>query len=149
MTEDFSDLRNRVCCQRQLYLRLSSCNLPMTVLHLLSIYMQSAWGLLIYLRTGLSSTWPYESKMHGVWADSVISSRLTTAFSSYVHIFQLMKPSDWNTKILHIPFVGRQIAVCLAAGYGLDGLGIESLLGRHFCNRPDRLWVPPSYLYNG
>jgi len=41
--------------------------------------------------------------MHGVSADSVIRSRLTTAVLSDVHIFQLMKAGDWNTKILHIP----------------------------------------------
>jgi hypothetical protein len=56
-----------------------------------------------------------------------------------------MKPGDWNNKISHIPFVGRESAVCIAARYGMDGLGIESLLGRNFSNSPDRLWVPPVY----
>ena len=43
----------------------------------------------------------------------------------------------------------RDISVCIATGYGLDGLGIESRWGRDFRTRPDRLWGPPSLPYNG
>jgi hypothetical protein len=44
--------------------------------------------------------------------------------------------------------VGRDSVVCTATRYGLDGLGIESRLGRDFPH-PDRPWVPPSLLDNG
>jgi hypothetical protein len=36
-----------------------------------------------------------------------------------------------------------------ATGYGLDGLGIESRGDEVFRTCPDRLWGPPSLLYNG
>ena len=39
---------------------------------------------------------------------------------------------------------GQGSVVGTATGYGLDGLGIEI-----FRTCPDRLWGPPSLLYNG
>jgi len=39
--------------------------------------------------------------------------------------------------------------VGIATGYGLDGPGIESRWGEIFRTCPDRLWGPPSLLYNG
>jgi len=45
---------------------------------------------------------------------------------------------------------GPGISVGIATGYGLDGLGIESLwVGEIFRTCPDRLWGPPSLLYDG
>jgi hypothetical protein len=39
--------------------------------------------------------------------------------------------------------------VGIAAGYGLDGPGIESRWGEIFRTCPDRAWDPTSLLYNG
>jgi hypothetical protein len=44
---------------------------------------------------------------------------------------------------------GPGSSVGIATDYGLDGPGIESRWGRDFPPRPDRLWGPPSLLYNG
>ena len=41
------------------------------------------------------------------------------------------------------------IAVGIATSYGLESPGIESWWGEIFRTRPDRLWGPPSLLYNG
>jgi len=44
----------------------------------------------------------------------------------------------------------RISVVGILTRYGLDGLGIESRWGGEiFRTRPDRLWGPPSLLYNG
>ena len=43
---------------------------------------------------------------------------------------------------------GPRSWVGIATDYGLDGPGIESRRGEIF-RRPDRLWGPPSLLYNG
>jgi hypothetical protein len=45
----------------------------------------------------------------------------------------------------------RDSSVVIATRYGLDGPGIESQWGgvEIFCTFPDRLWGPPSLLYNG
>jgi len=40
-------------------------------------------------------------------------------------------------------------SVGIATRYGLGGLEIESRRGEIFRTRPDRLWGPPSLLYNG
>ena len=47
--------------------------------------------------------------------------------------------------------VGRGSSVGIATLYGLDGAGIESRWegGEILWARPDRLWFPPSALYNG
>jgi hypothetical protein len=39
--------------------------------------------------------------------------------------------------------------VGIATGYGLNGPGIESRWSDNFRTCPDRLWGPPSLLYNG
>ena len=39
--------------------------------------------------------------------------------------------------------------VGIVTGYGLDGPGIEYRWGEIFCTYPDRIWGPPSLLYNG
>jgi hypothetical protein len=39
--------------------------------------------------------------------------------------------------------------VGIATAYGLDGPGIGSRWGEIFRTCPDRLWGPPSLLYNG
>jgi hypothetical protein len=44
---------------------------------------------------------------------------------------------------------GRDSSVGIAAGYGLDGPGIEPGGGEIFLTHPDRPWGPPSLLYNG
>jgi hypothetical protein len=46
---------------------------------------------------------------------------------------------------------GRDSSVDVATGYGLDGPGIEkkSRWDKIFRTRPDRLWGPPSLLFNG
>jgi len=44
--------------------------------------------------------------------------------------------------------VDRDRSAGIATRYGLDGPGIESWLGEIFCICPDRLWGPPSLLYN-
>ena len=45
---------------------------------------------------------------------------------------------------------GPGSSVSIATGYRLDSPGIESQWGREiFCTCPDRLWGPPSLLYNG
>ena len=44
---------------------------------------------------------------------------------------------------------GPGSSVGIATGYGLDGPGIESRWGEIFRTSPDRLWGPPSLLYNG
>ena len=45
--------------------------------------------------------------------------------------------------------VGRDSSVDIATRYGLDGPEIESRLGGEiFLTRPDRLWTPPSLVYN-
>jgi hypothetical protein len=41
------------------------------------------------------------------------------------------------------------MVVGIAAGYGLDGPGIDSRWGEIFRTCPDRPWGPPSLLYNG
>jgi hypothetical protein len=46
-------------------------------------------------------------------------------------------------------FRGPGSVVGIATGYGLDGPGIESRWGRVFRTCPDRVWRPPSLLYNG
>jgi hypothetical protein len=46
-------------------------------------------------------------------------------------------------------FVGRDGSVGIGNCYGLDSQGIESWWGEIFRTRPDRLWGPPSLLYNG
>ena len=44
---------------------------------------------------------------------------------------------------------GRDSSVGITTRYGLDGPGIESRgAGKIFSTRPDRLWGPPSPLYN-
>ena len=43
---------------------------------------------------------------------------------------------------------GPDSSVGIATDYGLDGPGIEFRWGEIF-RRPDRLWGPPSLLYNG
>jgi hypothetical protein len=45
--------------------------------------------------------------------------------------------------------VGRDSAVGIATGYGLDGPEIESRWGEIFRTRPDRFRGLPSLLYNG
>jgi len=45
--------------------------------------------------------------------------------------------------------VGRDSSVGIATRYGLEGPGIESRWGEIFRTYPDRLWGPPSLLYNG
>jgi hypothetical protein len=46
--------------------------------------------------------------------------------------------------------VGRDSSVGIATRYGLDFPGIDSRRGGEiFRTRPDRLWGPPSLLYNG
>ena len=46
--------------------------------------------------------------------------------------------------------VGWDSVVGIATHYSLDGPGIASWWGRNnFHARPDRLWGPPSFLYNG
>jgi hypothetical protein len=46
--------------------------------------------------------------------------------------------------------VGHDSSVVIATRYGLDGPGIESRWGGEiFRTRPDRLWDPPSLMYNG
>jgi len=47
------------------------------------------------------------------------------------------------------PLSGSGSGVGIATGYGLDGPGIESRWGEIFRICPDRLWSPPSLLYNG
>jgi hypothetical protein len=44
---------------------------------------------------------------------------------------------------------GSGSSVSIATDYGLDGPGIESGGGKVFLIRPDRLWGPPSLMYNG
>jgi hypothetical protein len=44
---------------------------------------------------------------------------------------------------------GPGSSVVIGTGYGMDGPGIESRWGRDFRTRPNRLWSPPSLLYNG
>jgi hypothetical protein len=44
---------------------------------------------------------------------------------------------------------GPGSSVSIAAGYGLDRPGIESRWGEISRTCPDRLWGPPSLLYNG
>ena len=47
-------------------------------------------------------------------------------------------------------YCGPGSVVGIATGYGLDGLGIESLWGGEILRTcPDRTWGPPSLLYNG
>jgi hypothetical protein len=43
----------------------------------------------------------------------------------------------------------RDSSVVIATRYGLEGPGIESRWGEIFRTYPDRLWGPPSLLYNG
>jgi hypothetical protein len=43
----------------------------------------------------------------------------------------------------------RDSSVGIATAYGLEGPGIESRWGEIFRAYPDRLWGPPSLLYNG
>ena len=45
--------------------------------------------------------------------------------------------------------MGRNSSVGIATRYGLDCQGIESRWGEIFRTRPDRPWVPPSFLKNG
>jgi hypothetical protein len=44
---------------------------------------------------------------------------------------------------------GRDISVDTATSHGLECPGIESRCGRDFPQPPDRLWGPPSFLYDG
>jgi len=44
---------------------------------------------------------------------------------------------------------GPGSVVGITTAYGLDGPGIESRWGEIFRASPDRLWGPPSLLYNG
>ena len=44
---------------------------------------------------------------------------------------------------------GPGSSVGIATGYGLDSTGIESRWGEIFRTCPERLWGPPSLLYNG
>jgi hypothetical protein len=47
-------------------------------------------------------------------------------------------------------YIRRPVSsVGIAAGYGLDGKGIESRWGEIFRTCPDRSWGPPSLLNNG
>ena len=50
---------------------------------------------------------------------------------------------------LPLSCVGRDSAVGIASRYGLDGPGINPDGGEIFRTRPDRLWGPPIFLYNG
>jgi hypothetical protein len=45
--------------------------------------------------------------------------------------------------------MGRDSSVGMATRYRLDGQWIESPGGGIFRTRPDRLWGPPCFLYNG
>jgi hypothetical protein len=51
----------------------------------------------------------------------------------------------------HIPVDGSGPGslVSIATGYGLDGRGSNPGGGKIFRTHPDRLWGPPSLLYNG
>jgi len=44
---------------------------------------------------------------------------------------------------------GPDSSVSIATGYGLDGPGSNTGGGEIFRTCPDRLWCPPSLLYNG
>jgi hypothetical protein len=44
---------------------------------------------------------------------------------------------------------GRDISVGTATGYGLDGPGLDSRVGREFSNTSGRPWGPPNILYSG
>jgi len=44
---------------------------------------------------------------------------------------------------------GPGSSVGIVTGYGLDGQEIESRWGEILRTCPDRLWAPPSLLYNG
>jgi hypothetical protein len=45
--------------------------------------------------------------------------------------------------------MGLDSSVGTETGYGMDGPGIESRWTEIFRTRPERLWGPPSLLYNG
>ena len=51
--------------------------------------------------------------------------------------------------VAHMQTSGLGSSVGIANGYGQDGPGIESRLGEIFRTCPDRLWGPPSLLYDG
>jgi hypothetical protein len=53
------------------------------------------------------------------------------------------------TVFVTIYMCGPGSSVGIVTGYGLGGLGVESRRGRDFLYCPDRLWGPPSLLYNG
>ena len=62
-----------------------------------------------------------------------------------IFIDQTVKKISW----LDFFLAGRHSSVGIATRYGLEGPGIESRRGEIFRTYPDRLWGPPSLLYNG
>jgi hypothetical protein len=47
---------------------------------------------------------------------------------------------------MKVMIVNQDRVADIAAGYGVDGMGIES---RWWRTPPDRTWDPPSLMYNG
>ena len=58
-------------------------------------------------------------------------------------------PFKFLKSMSHVLTYGPGSVVGIATAYGLDGPGIESRWGEIFRTSPDRLWGPPSLLYNG
>jgi hypothetical protein len=54
-----------------------------------------------------------------------------------------------NLLAAYVLLWSQDSAVNIATRYGLEGPGIESRCGEIFHTYPERLWGPPSLLYNG
>ena len=121
-------------------------------------------------QTQCNSTWDfaqyYGSFLTGL--SSMLNALLLRSLRLLLSLDRVMKMLHLRNILLHrlyvvVPFApkwfsfpsryiilcGPGSAVSIATGYGLDGPGIESRWGRHFCTCPDRPWGPPSLLYNG
>jgi len=74
--------------------------------------------------------------------------RISAKNNSWLAAYKLFVADD-NLYIYTYIYMGRNSPVDITTRYGLDGLQIESRWwARYFRTRPDRLWGPPSLLYN-
>ena len=78
----------------------------------------------------------------------VLPTFVTLHFYQPLFLHRSVYLSSYVFMSFYFGLIGPGSSVDIATGYGLDGPGIESRWGEIF-RRPDRLWGPPSLLYNG
>ena len=96
----------------------------------------------------------HRSALQLSWLVISISPRRPKFDPTPVHVgfvVDNVPPGPVSLRALCLPLMGQASVVRTATRNGLNGPAIKSRYGRDeiFRTRPDRLWGPPSLLYNG